>query len=136
MGSKERQVMVNSFILCHFNYCPLIWLFCSNASQKKLEKVNERALRLALSDYTSSYRNLLVNAESTTIHIYSITLLALEVYKTLHNLNPALMENYFLAKPTSYNLRKNDVLSIPKVKTINHAIESITFWVKDLEFSS
>ena len=42
-GIKERQVIVNSFILCHFNYCPLIWLFCNNTSQKKLEKVNERA---------------------------------------------------------------------------------------------
>ena len=41
MGSKERVVIVNSFILCHFNYCPLIWLFCSNASQKKLGKVND-----------------------------------------------------------------------------------------------
>ena len=44
MGSKERMVMVDSFVLCRFNYCPLIWLFCSNASQKKLEKVNERPL--------------------------------------------------------------------------------------------
>ena len=23
--SKEKVVFVNSFILCHFNYCPLIW---------------------------------------------------------------------------------------------------------------
>ena len=127
MGSKERQVIVNSFILCHFNYCPLIWLFCSNTSQKRLEKVNERALRLALSDYTSSYKDLLVNAESTTVHIHSIRLLALEIYKTLHNLNPAFMKNYFLPKPTSYNLRRNDVLSIPKVKTTNYGIKSISF---------
>ena len=79
-------------------------IFCSNASQKKLEKVNERALRLALSDYTSSYRNLLVNAESTKIHIHSIRLLALEIYKTLHNLNPAFMKDCFLPKSSSYNL--------------------------------
>ena len=24
MGSKEREAIVNSFILCNFNYCPLI----------------------------------------------------------------------------------------------------------------
>ena len=127
MGSKERQVIVNSFILCHFNYCPLIWIFCSNASQKKLEKVNERALRLALSDYTSSYDNLLVKAKSTTIHIHSIRLLALEVYKTLHNLNPVFMKDYFLPKSTSYDLRRNDVLFVPKVKTTNYGIRSISF---------
>ena len=127
MGGKERRVIVNSFILCHFNYCPLIWIFCSNASQKKLEKVNERALRLALSDYTSSYDNLLVKAESTTIHIHSIRLLAFEVYKTLHNLNPAFTKDYFLPKSTSYDLRRNDVLFVPKVKTTNYGIRSISF---------
>ena len=127
IGNKERQVIVNSFILCHFTYCLLIWLFCSTTSQKKLEKVNERALRLALSDYTSSYKDLLVNTESTTIHIHSIRLLAVEIYKTLHNLNLAFTKNYFLPKPTSYNLRRNDVLSIPKVKTTNYGIKSISF---------
>ncbi len=127
MGNKERQVIVNSFILCHFNYCPLIWLFCSNSSQKKIEKVNERALRLALSDYASSYSNLLIKAESTTIHIHSIRLLALEIYKTLHNLNPAFMKDYFLPKSTSYNLRKNDILVVPKVKSTNYGIKSISF---------
>ena len=124
---KERQVIVNSFILCHFNYCPLIWLFCSTTSQKNLAKVNERALRLALSDYTSSYKDLLVNAESTTIHIHFIRLLALEIYKTLNNLNPAFMKNYFLPNPLAINLRRNDVLSIPKVKTTNYRIKSIGF---------
>ena len=82
MGSKEREVIVNSFMLCHFNYCPLIWSFCSNVSQKKLEKINERALRLALSNYTPSYDTLLVKAKPTTIHIRSIRLLALEMFKT------------------------------------------------------
>ena len=127
MGSKERVVIVNSFILWHFNYCPLISLFCSNASQKKLGKVNERALRLALSDYTSSYSKLLVKARSATIHIYSIRLLALEVFKTLHNLNPAFIKEYFLPKPNSYNLRKMDALSVPKVKTTSYGIKSISF---------
>ena len=127
MGSKERRVTVNSFILCHFNYCPLVWILCSNASQKKLKKVNERALRLALSDYTLSYDNLLVKAESTTIHIHSIRLLALEVYKTLHNLNPAFMKDYFLPKSISYILQRNDFLLVPKMKTTNYGIRTISF---------
>ena len=48
-------------------------LFCSYARQKKLENVNERVLRLDLSDD--------VMAKSTTIHNHSTRLLALEVYK-------------------------------------------------------
>ena len=30
MREKERTIIINSFILCHFNYCPLIWLLCLN----------------------------------------------------------------------------------------------------------
>ena len=117
MGSKEREVMVNSFILCNFNHCPLVWLFYSNTLE---------ALRLALSDYTSSYRNRLVNAESTTIHINSTRLLALEIYKSLQNLNLAFVKDHFLRDPSSYNLRKNDVVVIPKVKTTKNGIKSIS----------
>ena len=121
MGSKERVVIVNSFILCHFNYCPLIFVFCSNASQKKLEKVNKRALRLVLSDCTSSYSKILVEAKSSTIHIHSIWLLALEVWKTLHNLNPAFMKDYFLPIPSSYSI-------CSKSKTTSYGIKSISFF--------
>ena len=127
MGSKEREVIMNSFILCHFNYCPLIWSFCSNASQKKLKKINERALRPALSDYTSSYNTLLVNAKSTTMHIPSVRLLALEILKTFQNLNPAFMKGYFTPKSISYNFRQNDVFCVPKVKTTTYDIKSLRF---------
>ena len=52
---------MNSFILCHFNYCPLIKMLCGKGSQDKLEKINERALRLAYLDYLSSYKDLFAN---------------------------------------------------------------------------
>ena len=72
MGSKEKFILINSFILCHFNYCPLVWLFCSKDSQQKLEKLNKRALRLALSDYSSSCDELLQKTKFTAVNIHSI----------------------------------------------------------------
>ena len=119
---------MNSFMLYHFNYCPLIWSFCSNGSQKKLEKINERALRLALSNCTSSYDT--IKAKSTTIHIRSIRLLALEMFKTFQNLNAAFMKDYFTPKFISYNFRQNSVLCVPKVKTTTCGIKSLHFWVQ------
>ena len=50
------------------------------------------------------------------------------MYKTLHNMNPVFMKNYFLPKPTSYYLRRSDVLSIPKVKTTDYSIKSTSFF--------
>ena len=37
------------------------------------------------------------------------------------------MKDYFLPKPTSYNLRKNDILFVPKVKTTKYGINSVSF---------
>ena len=85
------------------------------------------ALRLALSDYTSSYNTLLVKAKSTTMHIRSIRLLALEIFKTFQNLNPAFMKDYFTPKSISYNFRQNDVLCVPKVKTTTYGIKFLRF---------
>ena len=73
-------------------------MLCNKASQDKLEKINERALRLAYSDYPSPHEELLANSKESTIHITSIRLLAFEVYKTLNNLSPSFMKDFFFYK--------------------------------------
>ena len=40
-----RKVIYQAFILSAFNFCPVIWHFCSEANNKKLEKLNYKALR-------------------------------------------------------------------------------------------
>ena len=127
MGSNEKFILINSFVLCHFNYCPLVWLLCSKDCQQKLEKFNKRALRLALSDYSSFFNEVLQKTKFTTVHIHSIRLLALEVFKTLQNLNPAFMKDYFIPKSSDYDPRMRDMLYIPKVKTTRYGIKSLRF---------
>ena len=116
-----------SFILCHFSYYPLIWMLCGKGSQDKLEKINERTLGLAYSDYSSSYKDLLANSKETTIHVQSVRILALEVYKTLNNLNPVFMKEYFLPKTTGHNLRLKNPLDIPRARTTKNGIRSLSF---------
>ena len=45
MGFKEKEILLNSFVYSIFNNCPLAWHFCSAKSVKKIEKIQERALR-------------------------------------------------------------------------------------------
>ena len=37
MGFKEKEILLNSFVYSNFNYCPLVWHFCSTKSVKKIE---------------------------------------------------------------------------------------------------
>jgi hypothetical protein len=41
----SKLTIFHSFILSNFSFCPLAWHFCTDKNFKKLEKVQERALR-------------------------------------------------------------------------------------------
>ena len=55
----KRRTLFKSFIEAQFKYCPLIWMFCSHNSNKKINRLHERALRLVYDDYSSSFETLL-----------------------------------------------------------------------------
>jgi hypothetical protein len=47
----------------------LAWHFCTEKNSKKIEKVQERALRFVYEDYNSSYDKLLKKAKVPSLHI-------------------------------------------------------------------
>ena len=55
MGFKEKEVLLNSFVLSNFNYCPLVWHFCSSKSLKKIEKIQAQVLKILYNGSTSDY---------------------------------------------------------------------------------
>jgi hypothetical protein len=61
----------------------LAWHFCTNKNSKKLEKVQERALRFVYEDYNSSYEELLQKAKVPSLQIRRMRTMALETYKII-----------------------------------------------------
>ena len=51
----------------------------------------------------------------------------IEIYKTLSNINPSFMQEYFIRKDVEYDLRTRDLLQIPAAKSITFGIDSIKF---------
>ena len=39
MGKNKKMVLMKSFILSNFNYCPLVWHFCSKTNTDRMEKI-------------------------------------------------------------------------------------------------
>ena len=62
---------------------------------KKLEKIQERAIRFILEDYDSSYDQLLTKMNKPTLQIRRLRLLATEIFKTIKNLNAPYMKEVF-----------------------------------------
>ena len=86
LGQKQKESIINSFIYSNFNYCPLVWHFCPAKSVFKIEKIQERALKLLLNDYNSSYKELLEKTNKPSMEVNRMRSLALEVFKTFTGL--------------------------------------------------
>lgn len=58
LSYEQKKVVLNSFISEQFNSCPLIWMFISIRSYRKISKLHNRSLQLCHNDYTSTYDEL------------------------------------------------------------------------------
>ena len=127
--SKEKLILIiNSFVLSNFCYCPLIWMNCSRQNNKKINKIHERALRLIYNDYTSEYQQLLSKDKSVTFHQRNLQHLCIEIFKTKMGLNPAFMRDIFSEKvECRYQTRSEQHLILPQTKTTNYGLGSLRY---------
>ena len=85
---ENRMAIFRSFIMSTFNYCSLVWHACGVKNTRKLDKLQERALRFVNLEKVSSYDDLLTKANLTTLHLGRLEVIATEVYTYVHKLNP------------------------------------------------
>ena len=102
----------------------MVWLFTSKSSLSKLENIQKRALRFVLNDYESDYNDLLTKANVPGIKIMTLRQLAIEMYKSVTKINPEFLNELFLSKQCTYNLRNVSVLERPKVNTTQFGLRS------------
>ena len=95
LNYNAKKVAIESFILANFNYCPLVWHFCSSESIKKLERIQERTFRFLLGDNESNYDQILTKLNKPTLEIRRLRLLTTEIFKTINNLNAPYMKEVF-----------------------------------------
>ena len=108
MDSKKIKLIMQTFIENEFNYCPLIWMMHNRTLNNKINKLHERALRIALDDI-SSYSDLLVKSESYTIQERNLQKLATLMYKVKNNLSPKIMSNIFSKFSAPYVFRNSKI---------------------------
>ena len=127
-GFQERKALVDSFVLSNFNYCTLVWKFASFKSLTEIEKLHKTALRFMLDDYSSSYERILEKSGKFSMDVKRKHKLCIEIYKTLHNLNPSFMKDIFKLRLSSRPVRGQYKLNlnIPRKK-------QVTFGTKSLE---
>ena len=121
------KIIYNSFVASNFNYYPLVWHFCGATNSNKIEKIQERCLRIIYKDYESSYHRLLGMANITTLVISRLRILILEVFKSIRQLNPKCISDLFEVKSLGYSLRNHVKVLQPKRRTTTYGLRTVSY---------
>ena len=82
LNDSEKKLVFNSVVKSYFNYCPLVWMFCSRTSNNMINKEPAQALRVVLNDYASGFKTLLQRNSDVCNHQRNIKILLIEILKT------------------------------------------------------
>ena len=126
MSIPKRRILMNSFFISQFSYCPLVWMCHSRAVNNKINSLHERCLRIVYNDKKSSFEELLEKDNSVSIHHRNLQVLATEMFKVHNDLSPAIVRELFHERNNNYNLRQFSEFAIPNVKSVHHGSESIS----------
>lgn len=104
---KRTRLQMKSFFESQFSYCPLIWMLMSHKTNRKINRFQERSLRILYRD------------DSVTVHTRNIHLLATEMFKVYHGISPDIICDIFSkSKKTRWNLRNQKDFETPRINTV------------------
>ena len=126
MQPLQKRIIMKAFINSQFGYCPLVWMFHSRTLNNRINKIHERALRMVYNDNISTFDELLSRDKSVSIHIRNIQTLAIELYKVVNSLSPAIMTHIFPLKETLLYSSKS-IFKTSNVRTTSFGLESLRY---------
>ena len=112
LSFHAKEVLINSYIISNFNYCPLVWIFSSTHSLNTIENLLKRALRFLYDDIEAAYENLLSKGGKFKMNVKRLRTLCVEIYKTINDLNPSSMNDIFKLKINGREVRDKHKLNL------------------------
>ena len=89
----RRLSVYKSFIQSNYSYWPVARLFCGGKNNNRLEKLQERAIRIVFDDFSSSYEFLCERANTLPLSFYRFHFLGIGVYKCIKETNPTYLND-------------------------------------------
>ena len=92
LSRDKPKTLCNAFISSQIYYAPLIWMFAGKLLISRVQKIYFRSLH---STYGTNYGELLLINSDVSIHQRHLCFLVNEVFRSVNNLNPHFMWDYF-----------------------------------------
>ena len=113
LSFNKRRTLFKAFVESQFKYCPIVWMFHSRRTNKKINRLHERALRIVYDDNVSTFDQLLAMDKSFCIHYQNIQRLLIEIYKALHDNSGNSLKELFVKRQRTIKLWSKHELVIP-----------------------
>jgi len=127
LSVKNKLLIFHTFVLSNFNFCPMTWHFCSETNIKKMEKIQERAIRFIYNDYSTQYIDLLQKVDLPSLQIRRIRSMAIETFKIINEISPPLLNDLIVKRQSTINFRYTNILQIPQVRTTTYGKNSFRY---------
>ena len=102
-------------------------MFHNRTLNNKINKLQERALRLVYPDERLSFEELLQMDNSMTIHHRNVQRLAIEMFKVKHHISPLPVRQIFGDSDIPHDLRNRRYWAQNNIRTVRHGTETISF---------
>ena len=130
MTLQIKRTLYKAFVESQFKYCSLTWMFHGHKTNYKINRLQERVLRLICNDHISSFEELLSKDGTFTIHEQNIQNLAIEVFNALNDLSTPEFLELFQLSESLYRLWSNgpQKFCIPNINSVRFDKSSIGYF--------
>ena len=118
LSFNKGRTLFKAFVESQSKYCQIVWMFHSRRTNNKINRFQERALRIVYDDNVSTFDQLLAMDKSFCIHQQNIQRLLMEIYKALHDISGNSLKELFVKRESTISLRSKPELVIPSVNSV------------------
>ena len=122
---EAKLQLYKSAILPNLTYCHLVLHFCKASDAKKLERVQERALRAVYNDRNATYEELLKKGRLSSLENRRLQDILILMYEVKNSLASEHVCKIFFQQDKHYNLRSD--FPVPSYNTITYGRHSIRY---------
>ena len=80
-------------------------MFSSRKANHLIKRIHERSIRIARGDDKTNFDNFSEKNREITIHQRNLQVLMIEVYKIINGCAPPIIDNFFIFRENTHNLR-------------------------------
>ena len=124
--TEAKLLLYKTSVLPYLTYCHLIWHFCKASDSRKVERVQERALRIVFNSQSEEYSSLLKRAELPTLLNRRLQDIAILMFKVKYGMVPDSVQDIFNIKTSNYCLRNRNFY-LPRFESVNYGKHSLRY---------